>query len=229
MESKSYKLEDAGTTKPLWCLAIALSLVSTSLVVGWQSRKVDKSFSIRTSIMMFWSIVALQLTAFIIHFVMFWGMDLSIVSLTSVGVFCLHGISFTLTLFILSGFSWLEEQGKYVSFETQGNFWCCVIEDLNTIVCYVLVYRAFDSQISVHDDTTTFFDVMCVVLIGFLQHVANVMMIFHAHVDACGNPEKDDVNNIARTRALIFLMIGIVTIFLHLRITPTYTEYAMGR
>ena len=66
--------------------------------------------------------------------------------------------------------------------ETIGNFWLCVVEDLNTIVCYAFVVRACDAQSSIHDDSTTFFDVLCVVFLGFLQHVANILMVFHSHI-----------------------------------------------
>jgi hypothetical protein len=120
------------------------------------------------------------------------------------------------------------------------------VGDLNLIVCYALIYRACDSQISIHDDASTFFDVVCIVLIGFLQHIANILMIFHAHVqnqmsampaeeDKLTEDQKetrikmvDTIHNIARTRMLLFFMIGAVTIFLYLRISPTYTEYPAG-
>jgi hypothetical protein len=113
------------------------------------------------------------------------------------------------------------------SFETENNFWLCVVGDLNLIVCYALIYRACDSQISIHDDASTFFDVVCIVLIGFLQHIANILMIFHAHIQN-SIPKEDTIHNIARTRMLLFFMIGAVTIFLYLRISPTYTEYPAG-
>jgi hypothetical protein len=69
--------------------------------------------------------------------------------------------------------------------------------------------------------------VVCIVLIGFLQHIANILMIFHAHIQN-SIPKEDTIHSIARTRMLLFFMIGIVTIFLYLRISPTYTEYPAG-
>jgi len=129
--------------------------------------------------------------------------------------------------------------------ETTGNFWLSVVEDLNTIVCYAFVVRACDAQSSIHDDSTIFFDVMCIVFLGFLQHVANILMIFHAHIDkhsqletkrATSNDKKKKIENqtddlmtfIARTRLLLFLMIGCTVVFFFLRVAPTYEEYAIA-
>ena len=125
--------------------------------------------------------------------------------------------------------------------ETTGNFWLCVVEDLNTILCYAFVVRACDAQSSIHDDSTTFFDVLCIVFLGFLQHVANILMIFHAHIEkqteihmrGKGKDLKKSIDVqvqeiftfIARTRLLLFFMIGITVVFFYLRIAPTYEEY----
>ena len=124
--------------------------------------------------------------------------------------------------------------------ETYGNFWMCVVEDLNTILCYAFVVRACDAQSSIHDDSTTFFDVLCIVFLGFLQHVANILMIFHAHIEkqtVIQMREKDvDTKKkieaqveelmtfIARTRLLLFFMIGVTVVFFYLRISPTYED-----
>jgi len=128
--------------------------------------------------------------------------------------------------------------------ETTNNFWLCVVEDLNTILCYAFVVRACDAQTSIHDDSTTFFDVLCIVFLGFLQHVANILMIFHAHIAKqtelkMRGKSKDDQKSmqkqlheiftfIARTRLLLFFMIGITVVFFYLRIAPTYEEYSEG-
>lgn len=77
--------------------------------------------------------------------------------------------------------------------ETFGNFWLCVVEDLNTILCYAFVVRACDAQSAIRDDSTTFFDVLCIVFLGFLQHVSNVLMIFHAHIEKYTNKEMLDM------------------------------------
>ena len=149
-------------------------------------------------------------------------------SFTNWGVLWLHIVSCLLTLVIFWFISGLPAERGDKSFETENTFWLCVVEDLNTIVCYVLIYRACDSQVSIHDDASTFFDVVCIVLIGFLQHIANILMIFHGYIHACGKQTTDNINNIGRTRVLIFFMIGVVTVFLYLHITPTYTEYPAG-
>lgn len=128
--------------------------------------------------------------------------------------------------------------------ETIGNFWLCVVEDLNTIVCYAFIVRACDAQSSIHDDSTTFFDVLCIVFLGFLQHVANILMVFHAHIEKQtelnmkGKPDdkkkvthhqlEELVTFIARTRLLLFFMIGVTVVFFYLRIAPTYVEYPIA-
>lgn len=128
--------------------------------------------------------------------------------------------------------------------ETTFNFWLCVVEDLNTIMCYAFVVRACDAQSSIHDDSTTFFDILCIVFLGFLQHVANILMIFHAHIEkqteiqmrelpastkletkkAMNQEVVELVTFIARTRLLLFFMIGITVVFFYLRVSPTYEE-----
>ena len=131
--------------------------------------------------------------------------------------------------------------------ETTGNFWLCVVEDLNTILCYAFIVRACDAQSSIQDDSTTFFDVLCIVFLGFLQHVANILMIFHAHIQKQAEIQIRDLKEsnkdvekhttqiaeqvqeivkfIARTRLLLFFMIGMTVVFFYLRIAPTYEAY----
>ena len=121
--------------------------------------------------------------------------------------------------------------------ETTSNFWLCVVEDLNTILCYAFLVRACDAQASIHDDSATFFDVLCVVFLGFLQHVANILMIFYAHIqkhtELNMRNEADDKKGkmktqlreiltfIAHTRVLLFFMIAATFVFFFLRVAPT--------
>lgn len=223
-----YKMDDAGFTNPLMCFAIALLLICTSLLIGWQQDRKLRRFSDGFVLQLFLSIFLIQVLAMSMHVNMFMGQTSP--SLTSWSLLWLHIASLMITLFILVGLATLPPERKDKVFETENTFWLCVVEDLNTIVCYALVYRACDSQVSIHDDTTTFFDVMCIVLIGFLQHIANILMIFHAYIDASykDNPKNETLNNIARTRLLLFFVIGLVVIFLYLRIAPTYTEFPAG-
>jgi hypothetical protein len=116
--------------------------------------------------------------------------------------------------------------------ETVLNFWQCVIEDLNTILCYAFVVRACDAQIGIHDDSTTFFDVTCIVFLGFLQHVANILMVFHTHaekqgiLEATAQKEIDEVMLfIARTRILLFSMIAATLVCFCVRVAPTYEAF----
>jgi hypothetical protein len=227
VDGASYKMEDAGFTKPVDCFAIALVLISTSLLVGWQSNRGLAKFHpwVKTALSV--SIAVLQILALVMHIIIFASETPKAMSFTSSGVFSLHLISSVLTAAILWCIGGLPDSRPDKSFETENNFWLCVVGDLNLIVCYALIYRACDSQISIHDDASTFFDVVCIVLIGFLQHIANILMIFHAHIQN-SIPKEDTIHNIARTRMLLFFMIGAVTIFLYLRISPTYTEYPAG-
>lgn len=227
VDGASYKMEDAGFTKPADCFAIALVLISTSLLVGWQSNRGLERFHPWVRNILSVTIVLLQILALVVHIVMFASEEPKAMSFTNWGVFWLHIVAFILTLAIFWFIGELPDSRLDKSFETENNFWLCVVGDLNLIVCYALIYRACDSQVSIHDDASTFFDVMCIVLIGFLQHIANILMIFHAHIQN-SVPKDDTIHNIARTRMLLFFMIGIVTIFLYLRISPTYTEYPAG-
>ena len=226
LAGNTYTMQDAGFTNPVQCFAIASILISTSLLVGWQQNRKLKTFANWVVTVLFVSICLLQVLAFVMHLTMF--EDPKAMSFTSVGLLFLHIVSAILTIGIFVFLAYLPEERPDPTFETENNFWLCVVEDLNTIVAYALIYRACDSQVSIHDDTTTFFDVMCIVLIGFLQHIANILMIFHAHIYASGDKTSDTLNNIARTRLLLFFAIGLVTIFLYLRIAPTYTEYPAG-
>ena len=226
LAGNTYTMQDAGFTNPVQCFAIASILISTSLLVGWQQNRKLKTFSNMVVSALFVSICLLQVFAAVMHLTMF--EDPKAMSFTSVGLLFLHIVSAILTIGIFVFLAYLPEERPDPTFETENNFWLCVVEDLNTIVAYALIYRACDSQVSIHDDTTTFFDVMCIVLIGFLQHIANILMIFHAHIYASGDKTSDTLNNIARTRLLLFFAIGLVTIFLYLRIAPTYTEYPAG-
>lgn len=227
VDEASYKMEDAGFTKPVDCFAIALVLISTSLLVGWQSNRGLEKFSPMVRNILSTVIVVLQILAWVVHVIGFASEQPQAMSFTNSGVFSLHTISGFLTLAIFWFIGGLPDTRPDKSFETENNFWLCVVGDLNLIVCYALIYRACDSQISIHDDASTFFDVVCIVLIGFLQHIANILMIFHAHIQNSVQKE-DTIHNIARTRMLLFFMIGAVTIFLYLRISPTYTEYPAG-
>ncbi len=230
VDGASYKMEDAGFTKPADCFAIALVLISTSLLVGWQSNRGLESFHPWVKNILIVTIGILQSFALIVHIIMFnseGSTGPTAMSFTNWGVLWLHIVAFVLTLVIFWFITGLPDSREDKSFETENNFWLCVVGDLNLIVCYALIYRACDSQVSIHDDASTFFDVVCIVLIGFLQHIANILMIFHAHIQN-SVPKDDTIHNIARTRMLLFFMIGIVTIFLYLRISPTYTEYPAG-
>lgn len=276
----TYTLEYAGDTKPLFCLIIALGLLACSLVLGWQSKRHKYIRTRFWSFVAVFFVGGMQVLIGILHFVMLFGEDstknfLENFMLTNTGMLFLHIATaiITLVIIVLYAFQPMQPvkidqpendgmpnsqeyekflQEKIILAETEGNFWLCVAEDLNMIVFYAFIFRACNSQISVHDDTATFFDVLCVVVIGFLQHIANILMIFHAHIkidkDVAVRPMTGQTMNytpfvdptalikstdkiiksIARTRAIVFFMIAVVTVFLYLRIAPTCEEFPAG-
>ena len=175
-------------------------------------------------------LLAFQALAIAVHGMMISELTQADMMLTCWSTFMLHVVSLVITFLIFAYLRYVYVEpgaGSQEAFNSKQivvQFWLCVAEDLNTIVCYALIMRAFNAQSSMHDDAATFFDVVCIVVIGFLQHIANVLMIFHGHLMGTGK-ETEIVKFIARTRGLIFFMIGVIVVFLYLRITPTYEMY----
>lgn len=217
----------AGVTNPLRCIIIGVCLICSSMVVGLYPKAY---FNSAFQLIFGASLLAFQGLAIAVHGMMYWDLPKADVMLTCSSTFGLHLISVILTLLIFVGlrFSKAEvvddpKKEAFVSKNIVTQFWLCVAEDLNTIVGFAMIMRAFNAQSHLHDDAAIFFDVMCVVVIGFLQHIANILMVFHGHLMGCAQ-STEMVNFIARTRMLIFFMIGLVVVFLYLRITPTYDE-----
>jgi len=290
----TYSVVAAGTTNPLYCLVIAISLVIFSVIIGLTSSK-KYMLSSCASFGVLAVLMVLQLSALSLHITMLAKEegDLRWDCLTNSSMFALHIVTFALSVLGLvllasapqsrqykkhedksefmgrvtlqkdnwpmiekkdgvSGEQDVQDFNRYSNVkikltqediyrETTGNFWLCVVQDLNTILCYAFVVRACDAQSSIHDDSTTFFDVLCIVFLGFLQHVANILMIFHAHIekqtelmkrgkdkkteDEMETQTKQLMTFIARTRLLLFFMIGVTVVFFYLRIAPTYEEF----
>ena len=241
INSVTYSLQYAGIIRPLQYIIAALTCFCCSLIFGWQS-----NHDIRLDRWLSWVvtglIVVLQLWGFILHATTLKdNIHASYIMLSVDSIFLLHLATTIITLVILF------YQGYYIKDEIKSEdmmwdeqktinmFWITVAEDLNSIVGYVLVVTAFNALSSVHDDTTVFFDVVCVVTIGFLQHVANILMIFHRHIcldhtkeDLNDDERKKIVNTIARSRLVIFFFIGMVVVFFYLRISPTYEAFTLG-
>jgi hypothetical protein len=238
IDNVTYSLQYAGKIRPLQYMIAALTCFCCSFIFGWQS-----NHDIRLNQKLSWGIV------FVIVFLQFWGfilhattltgnIDTNYIMLSVDSIFVLHLATWFITLVILvyRGYGINDEiESKLLDQQKTINmFWITVAEDLNSIVGYVLVVTAFNALSSVHDDSTVFFDVVCVVTIGFLQHVANVLMIFHRHVcvDTPSNLKEDErkriVNTIARSRLIIFFFVGIVVVFFYLRISPTYEAFTLG-
>jgi hypothetical protein len=189
-----YVLQSAGTTKPLHCFISAFFLLASSLIVGWQSKL--HRFTWIFSLLCFAAVVACQIAALWLHITMYTQSKTYLftdVALTATSTLVLHCLQSLLTVLILAYYVCANPTSSVNTSETIGNFWLCVVEDLNTIVCYVLVVRGCDAQSSVHDDTSTFFDIVCVVLIGFLQHVANVLMIFHGYLEVESDTKRSKI------------------------------------
>jgi hypothetical protein len=296
----TYSVVAAGTTNPLYCLVIAISLVIFSVIIGLTS---SKKYMLSTcySVTLLVVLMSLQVIALSLHITMLAKEegDLRWDCLTNTSMFALHIVTFALSVLGLvllamapqskqakrtepkrefiknrvnmtdgvltiepkdknfDGVNTPQDKKDYDAYlriinlthediyrETTGNFWLCVVEDLNTILCYAFVVRACDAQSSIHDDSTTFFDVLCIVFLGFLQHVANILMIFHAHIEKQTELQKrgkdkktqDEMDTqveqlmtfIARTRLLLFFMIGVTVVFFYLRIAPTYEEFEIA-
>ena len=221
------KLDYAGVTNPLRCIIIGVCLICSSTIVGLYPKTYFNSlFQVLFGV----ALLAFQALAIAVHGMMYWDLTKADVMLTCSSTFGLHLISLILTLAIFVGLRYLyKEEGDdinkeaFVSKNIVTQFWLCVAEDLNMITGFAMIMRAFNAQSHMHDDGAIFFDVMCVVVIGFLQHIANILMVFHGHLMGFHN-EHEMVHFIARTRMLIFFMVGLVVVFLYLRMTPTYDE-----
>jgi len=229
-DTPGYTLEYAGKIRPLEYIISALTCFCCSIILGWQSNsdiRLDRWMSIFVIVL----ISILQVWGFGLHAsTLDKNFDWPYIMLTVGAVFTLHLATTFITLVILAikAFKIADETDSDEE-KTINMFWLTVGEDLNLIVGYVLVITAFNALASVHDDTAIFFDVVCVVTIGFLQHIANVLMIFHRHIRIEDAIKEDElpkiVNVIARSRLLIFFFIGVVVVFLYLRIAPTYEAF----
>jgi hypothetical protein len=189
-----YQLQSAGATQPLYCFLSAFFLLASSVIVGWQSKL--HTFNWLASLICFFAVLACQGAALWLHISMYMDSGTHLfnnIALTATGTLVLHCLQATLTLLILAYYALAKETSSVNTSETIGNFWLCVVEDLNTIVCYVLVVRGCDAQSSVHDDQSTFFDIVCVVLIGFLQHIANVLMIMHGYLEVESDTKRSNI------------------------------------
>ena len=257
--SNEYSIAHAGRINPLVCIIIAISCACSSILVGWQNEYVFGKVLAGLLLLLTW---VLQGLSFTLHCIKLFGeagknngiSQNDTVMLTLHSTFGLHLATTFISLVVITIFAFLPHDGITYTRQTWSTFWLTVVEDLNTIVCYVFIVCACNAQSGVHDDTSTFFDVVCVVMIGFLQHIANILMIFHGHVqlenqqnvrttypavedrtktqtDTIKRDEADMqkiIKVIARTRLLIFFMIGILVVFFYLRITPTYEEFSLG-
>jgi hypothetical protein len=249
----SYSLAYAGKINPLFCIVIAISCACSSVLVGWQSQHVFGKVLAGLLVVL---ILGLQVLSFVLHSVKLFDNNsrMYTVMLTLYSIYGLHLASTVISVLVIFYFALLVDHDDKNDVEnirsplrqTWIPFWLTVVEDLNTIVCYVFVVCACNAQSGVHDDSSLFFDVVCVVMIGFLQHVANILMIFHGHVQLgtyveIGPKSKEQIENevkhsevtkiinvIARTRLLIFFMIGVIVVFFYLRIAPTYEEFSLG-
>ena len=231
INTPGYTLEYAGKIRPLEYIISALTCFCCSIILGWQSNsdiRLDRWMSIFVIVL----ISILQVWGFGLHAsTLDKNFDWPYIMLTVGAVFFLHCVTMIITLIIVLWYQGLKIKDETDSDEqkTVSMFWLTVGEDLNLIVGYVLVITAFNALASVHDDTAIFFDVACIVTIGFLQHIANVLMIFHRHIRIENAIKPDElpkiVNVIARSRLLIFFFIGVVVVFLYLRIAPTYEAF----
>ncbi len=256
-----YSLQYAGKILPLPYMIAALTCFCCSIIVGWQSNSGIR-LNLGLSWFVVGLIFILQVWGLVLHiWAAVNGFDGNYIMLSVGSVLGLHIATTIITLIVVlwyQGYKIKDETATTTAddekqhatanagdatkmFEptsadgqkTSSMFWLTVAEDLNLIAAYALVVTALNALASVHDDTTVFFDVVCVVMIGFLQHIANVLMIFHRHIVIESTPADDAdvpkiVNVIARSRLLIFFLIGAVVVFFYLRISPTYQAFTLG-
>jgi hypothetical protein len=230
-----YSLQYAGKLKPFPYIIASLLCFSSSTIFGWLSNE-DIKLNMAMSVVVALFIAVLQAWAIGVHCTVLPDFKADQLMLSVGSILFLHIAACAITVCIwIRQFFFVNTDVQNDTEKTCSLFWMTVAEDLNSIVCYVLAVTAFNGMASVHDDTTVYFDVVCIVTIGFLQHIANVLMIFHRHVllnktkDANENDEsRKIVNVIGRSRLLIFLIIGVVVVFCYLRISPTYEAFTLG-
>jgi hypothetical protein len=125
----------------------------------------------------------------------------------------------------------------------------CVLQDLNYITGFMFVISTFSAQSGEHDDRTIFLDIVCVLFIGFMQHLSHMSMLLKEQaIGLCEDQmkkqkeQKGDIDYtsdairsfkyearmmdyifqfFSTTRAFIFVIIGISVYIFSVRMGPT--------
>jgi hypothetical protein len=124
----------------------------------------------------------------------------------------------------------------------------CVLQDLNYITGFMFVISTFSAQSGEHDDRIIFLDVVCVLFVGFMQHLSHMSMLLKEQaIGLCEDqmkkkladaPESQATESIrgphyearmmdyifqffSTTRAFIFAIIGISVYIFSVRMGPT--------
>jgi hypothetical protein len=144
----------------------------------------------------------------------------------------------TMDRMIFSGIS--DGKFKIVNF-----IYSCILQDLHYIAGFMLVISTFSAQSGEHDDNTIFLDVVCVLFIGFMQHISHLVMLLKEQaIGFCedgnpGDPDRKDIRSLeyeagslnyifaffSMTRAWIFaIMIASIYVFSRRIATTVFTH-----
>lgn len=126
-------------------------------------------------------------------------------------------------------------------FKIVNYIYSCILQDLHYIAGFMLVISTFSAQSGEHDDYTIFLDVVCVLFIGFMQHISHLVMLLKEQAIGFiedgkpGDQGRKDIRSLeyeagsmnyifsffSMTRAWIFAIMGASVYVFSRRIAPT--------
>jgi hypothetical protein len=126
-------------------------------------------------------------------------------------------------------------------FKIVNYIYSCILQDLHYIAGFMLVISTFSAQSGEHDDYTIFLDVVCVLFIGFMQHISHLVMLLKEQAIGFiedgkpGDQVRKDIRSLeyeagsinyifsffSMTRAWIFAIMGASVYVFSRRIAPT--------
>jgi hypothetical protein len=126
-------------------------------------------------------------------------------------------------------------------FKIVNYIYSCILQDLHYIAGFMLVISTFSAQSGEHDDYTIFLDVVCVLFIGFMQHISHLVMLLKEQAIGFiedgkpGDQGRKDIRSLeyeagsmnyifsffSMTRAWIFAIMAASVYVFSRRIAPT--------
>jgi hypothetical protein len=163
-----------------------------------------------------------------------WSMAIAVLTLVVTFLNFFPTYSLTIIEMITSGIA--GDRFKIVNY-----IYSCILQDLHYIAGFMLVISTFSAQSGEHDDYTIFLDVVCVLFIGFMQHISHLVMLLKEQAIGFiedgkpGDPNRKDIRSpeyeagsmnyifsfFSMTRAWIFAIIGASVYVFSRRIAPT--------